>query len=60
MSATDTPRVELVIPTHSAWNRRFRHNGGGDPESGGAALVLVICVLVMFQLFTIVSSFTHT
>jgi DNA-binding transcriptional ArsR family regulator len=43
MSATATPRVELVDPIHSAWNRRFRRSGlavwkeGEDAAAGAVA-----------------------
>src|ERR1035437_6218005 len=32
MSATETPRVDVVAPIHSVWNCRFRHSGTGFME----------------------------
>jgi hypothetical protein len=53
MSATETPRVDALVPIHSVWNCRLRHSGSGriaGPSLGGFAPAVVFALLHVRQL----------
>jgi hypothetical protein len=50
MSATETPRVDALVPIHSVWNCRLRHNGSGRiaiPSPDGCAPTPAFALLTM-------------